>query len=351
MPSNTADILKSLESLGIKPETKSNEAMSSTQSSYGDEFVPTEMATQVIEKARAEETLFGLLPQSSIIDMPTNPYELPLEGGDPTFYLTSEQPNVTGTAVTTSKAGTSKVTLSAKKLSASVYLSGELDDDAKIAGGIQNYVTNKLGKAYAELLDKLMINGDDTTGATGNINSDDGAPTAGTYYLAFDGMYRHAIEASMTANAGTLASSDFLDVRKLLPARKHANPNKLLMVMEPETYIKTLQLAQVETAEKISGATIENGVLKSIYGIRIHVAPDFGKAEADGKQSATPSNNTLGRFFIVYTPNILFGWRRKMKITVKYLDEYDQFRITAHLRCAFDMAESDDVAAGINVTV
>jgi hypothetical protein len=135
------DILKILDALGI--EKKSNEAMSSAQSGYGDEFVPTEMASEVIKLARQEGTLFSKIPSGNIIEMPSQPYELPVEGGDPTFYNTSEQTNVTGTAVTTSKAATAKVTLTAAKFSASVYLSGELDDDAKIAGGIQNYVQTK----------------------------------------------------------------------------------------------------------------------------------------------------------------------------------------------------------------
>lgn len=351
----TKDILRILDALGVESkqkETKSNESMSSTQSTYGDEFVPTDMAESVIKKARDESKLLNAIPTGQVVQMPTNPYQLPVEGADPTFYLTSEEPDVTGTAATTSKAGTERITLTASKFSASVYLTGELDEDARIAGGIRNYVEQKLATAYAELIDKAMINGDDETGATGNINKDDGAPTAGTYYLWGDGLVRHAFDGTdMTYNAGTLAASDFIEVRKLLGGKKGANPEKLLVIMEPETYYKTLQLAQVETAEKFSGATIENGVLTRIYGMPVIVNSDFGKAEADGKQSATSGNNTLGRFAIAYMPHLIFGWRRQMKMTVKYLDEYDQYRITAHTRFTMDMAEADSVALGYNITV
>ena len=344
------DILKIMDALGL--ETKANEAMSSAQAGFGDEWVPTEMADSIIENARAEEGLFSLIPSSQNIDMPTNPYDLPVESTDPTWYNTAEEPDVTGTDVTTSKVATAKITLSAAKFSASVYLSGELDEDAKVAGGIRAHVEQKLGLAYAELIDKAIINGDTETGATGNVNSDDGAPTAGTYYLGFDGLTKHAFAGtSMTDDVGTLAAADFMTVRQNLAARYSTNPSKLLVVMNPETYYKTLQLAQVETAEKFSAATIENGVLKSIYGMRIHVAPDFGLAEADGKQSTTGANNTLGRFMIVYLPALVVGWRRKMKINLEYLPRVDQYVLTAHSRFTADMVRDDMVSLGYNVTV
>jgi hypothetical protein len=211
---------------------------------------------------------------------------MPVEGADPTFYNTSEQPNVTGTAVTTSKAATAKVTLSAAKFSASVYLSGELDDDAKIAGGIQPYVQAKLGNAFAELIDKALINGDTATGANVNVNLIDGTPTAGTYYLGFDGLVAKVFAgSSMTYDAGT----------------------------------------------------------------PIHVAPDFALGDSSGKIPA--AGGTLGRFLIVYMPELIFGWRRKMKITVRYLEEYDQYRITAHTRFTATMATANKVAMGLNITV
>jgi HK97 family phage major capsid protein len=46
--------------------------------------------------------------------------------------------------------------LTSKKLSAVTYLSGELDEDSITA--IRPYVETKLAKAYAEVLDKSIIN-------------------------------------------------------------------------------------------------------------------------------------------------------------------------------------------------
>jgi HK97 family phage major capsid protein len=344
------DLLKIMDALGM--QKKSNESMSSAQASYGDEFVPTEMAAEVIKKARDESRVLAALPSSNLIDMPTNPYQFPLEGADPTFYYTGENTDVTGTAVTTSKAGTSNLTFTAKKFSASVYLSGELEEDAKIAGGIRQYVTDKLGEAYGELADKALILGDTVTAGTGNINSDDGAPSAGSYYLAFDGLVKTARTNSLTTDAGTLDTGDFMKARSLLGGKKGANPSKLLFIMNPETYFKAMQLAQVETMEKFgSAATIENGVLKAIYGVPVVVNSDFGLTEADGKVSTTPANNTKGRFACIYTPKVYVGWRRRLKLTVRYLEEYDQWRIVAHTRMCAVIAETDSVSYAYDITV
>lgn len=158
----------------VTTEVKANEAMHSTQSGYGDEFVPTDLATQVLQLVRDEDTILSKLPAPIV--MPTNPYDIPIEGADMTWYHTSENTGVAGTAVTTSKAATSKITLTAKKFSSSVYGTGELDDDSIV--NIRDYLASKFAASYAENLDDVILNGDTETGATGNVNKDDGAPTA-----------------------------------------------------------------------------------------------------------------------------------------------------------------------------
>lgn len=224
--------------------------------------------------------------------MPTTPYEVPINVSDSTFYLTSEQANVTGTAVTTSKVGTGKLTLTAAKLSNSVYYTGEFDEDSVVAG--MPLVERNMTQAYRELLDNLLVNGDTTTAGTGNVNSDDAAIAAGTASLAFNGFRKFAIDNSKTVNGGTLGVEDILAARKAL-GKKGLDPTKLLFICGPELYMKLLGLAQVETIEKFGGnATIQNGILKSIYGIEVVTSGVVPLTEADGKVSAvTPANNTL----------------------------------------------------------
>ena len=338
-----------MEALGL--EKKANESMHATQATFGEEFVPSDLAQNIIDNARDESKVIDTLNSENIIDMPTNPYTLPVEGADPTFVGTSESEDVPESDVTTSKAGTADMVLTAKKFSTTVYLSGELEEDARVAGGIRGYVEKKIGLAYGELIDKMLILGDVETGATGNINSDDGALAAGTDFLQFDGMVVQAFDDSLTQDGGTLDAQDFLDARSNLGGKKGANPEKLIYIMNPETYFKTLALTQVETAEKITSATIENGVLKAIYGTPIVVNSDFGLTEADGKVSTTPSNNTKGRFVCAYLPHIFVGWKRRLKMTIEYLPRTDQWAITAHTRFTMNFSETGSVSYKFNLTV
>jgi len=159
-------------------ETRANESMSTGQDGYGQDFVPSDLASTIMENVRNASTFVSKISAPIVMSSPT--YTIPVEGSDPTWVATSENANVTGTAVTTSKAGTDDVVLTAKKYSASVYASGELDDDSII--NIRSFLGTKMSKSYAELLDSVWYNGDTETGATGNVNLDDAAPAAGSVY-------------------------------------------------------------------------------------------------------------------------------------------------------------------------
>jgi hypothetical protein len=281
--------------------------------------------------------------------MPTATYTIPVEGTDPTWIATSENANVTGTAVTTSKAGTEDLVLTAKKYSTSVYASGELDEDSIV--NIRSYLGEKMSKSYAELLDSVRYNGDIVTAATGNVNSDDGAPTAGLYYLHQDGLIKSAITNSKTTNAGALDLADIRSLRKSLGI-KGANPSDLLLVVPIDVYYKLLGLGQAETVEKFGNrATVVNGVLTAIDGIEVITSSLIGNAKANGKISTTPANNTTGRLLLVYKPDLIHGFKRDLQVFTEYLPEYDQFRFTGHARYAVKVKGTDSVAMGINITL
>lgn len=352
------DVVQLLKNLGMSKkgiedalEGKAGEALDEAGTTDGGNWVPAEMSRNIIKKARASSDILSRLPSENIVEMKSKTWTSPLEGTDPSFYAQAEEDDVPGTGVTTSKPTTPNVSLTAKKYSASVYITGELDEDADVEGGLRNVIENKFAIAHKELIEKAIINGDTETGATGNVNSDDGAPSAGSYYLHQDGLVVHALDESNGVDLGTLAASDFTSMRKQIG--KHGlDVSKLLWIFEPETYFTTLDLSQVATMDTFGrSATIVEGELERLQGIAVTSNVDFGKAEADGKVSTTPANNTKGRVILLYLPGLVFGWRRRLKLTVKYLDETDQFRLTGHTRFAFDMAETDQVSLGYNVTV
>jgi len=331
-------------------DTKANESMSSAQAGYGDEFVPSDLASQVMGLVRDSSTILSKLPAP--IAMPTNPYTLPVEGADMSWYHTAENTDVAGTPATTSKAATDDIVLTAKKQSASVYASGELDDDSIV--NIKAYLAAKFAASYGENIDDIILNGDTETGATGNVNLDDAAPTAGTNWLALDGLRKSALvtnTATANINVGTLDIADIRSMRATMGI-KGAQPEKLLMIMDYATYYKILGLGQVETVEKFGlNATIVNGVLLAVDGIEVMVSSQMSKTEADGKVSTTGGNNTLGQIILVYREDVITGFRRDLSIFTEYLPVTDQYRWTAHVRFALAIKAADSVAVGRNITV
>lgn len=322
-------------------------AMDTAESGAGEDFIDTGMASTVLQKVRDAQSVLSKLPTP--LQMPTATWEIPTEWADPTFYATGENTAGPWTEYTASNAGTGSISLVAKKFTAVTYLSGELDEDSIVA--IRPYVEDKLAKAYVELLDKVMINGDTTTAATWNVNSDDWAPTAGTYYLHLNWFRKAAIDNSKTVNAWTLDSTDFRAARKLL-GRKGLNPNDLLWILSPDVYYKLLGLTQVETIEKFgTAATFVNWVLTAVDWVEIVTNWDVPNTEADGKVSTTPWNNTLGTAVLVYKPDIITWFKRELRTNVEYLPQLDQYRISAHTRFAMKIKDTDSVASLINVTI
>ena len=94
-----------------------------------------------------------------------------------------------------------------------------------------------------------------------------------------------------------------------------------------------------------------NGELKAIDGIEVIPSSLLLDAEADGKVSATPANNTKGRALLVYKPDLVHGFKRGLSLYPEYLPEYDQFRITAHFRYAINVKENTSGVLLINITL
>jgi hypothetical protein len=280
--------------------------------------------------------------------MPSNPYDMPVEGGDMTWYNSAEQTGYAPTEYTKSKAGTSKITFSAAKVSASVAVSAELTEDSIV--NMQSYLETKFAKSWAEQMEYLILNGDEATGANTNVNLIDGTPTAGVSYLGVDGAIKKAFADSCTVDAGTLELADFRAVRAKLGARG-LDPSKLLCVLEGNTYFKTLSLAQVETIEKAgSMATVINGDLAMVDGMK--VSKSFTSLALGNSAGKIPAAlGTLGRFVVLYLPNVLVGIKREMKIVVEYYGKTDQYIITAHGRFDVQFAESGTCGLGYNITV
>ena len=180
---------------------KADELSYSTQTGFGDEWAPDLWSQQIWNKTRQDNTI---LPRFQTIEMPSNPFELPIEGADPTVYFVPESSDEahlslgSGNPIPDSKIGSGKVTLNARKLALRVGFSSELVEDAVLP--ILNIYRQQAVRAIADAIDSVLLNGDATAASTGNINSDHARPAATAKYLALDGL-RHLPLVDATANA------------------------------------------------------------------------------------------------------------------------------------------------------
>lgn len=228
---------------------KADELSHSTLTGFGDEWVPELWSAQIWHKARLENAILSLFPS---VEMPSNPFDLPVEGADPSVYFVPETTDEAqlalgaGNPIPDSKIGSGKVQLNAKKLALRVGFSAELVEDAIVP--VLTLYREQALRAIMDSIDYVLLNGDTTTAATGNINKDHAAPAATDRYLAFDGLRKlplvtnsaNRVDAANAAPTLTLLRS----ARFKMDARYAARPGDLAWIVDAGTYAKFLAMSE-----------------------------------------------------------------------------------------------------------
>lgn len=335
--------------------TKADELSYSAQTGFGDEWAPDLWSQQIWHKARQDNTI---LPLFQAIEMPSNPFELPIEGTDPTVYFVPESSDEAhlslgaGNPIPDSKIGSGKVTLNAKKLALRVGFSSELVEDAVIP--VLNIYRQQAVRAIADAIDSVLLNGDATASATGNINSDHARPAATAKYLAMDGL-RHLPLVDATTNAvdmGNVAPTlaKMRESRFAMAGKYAARPSDLAWVVDSGTYAALLNINEFLTMDKAGPlATAQTGQIGFVDGIPVYVSAEMPLTEADGKVSG--GTNDRGQAVCVYRPGWYVGYRRKIAVSVDYLPYYDSYQLTATARLAFVRFDSDAASCLYNIAV
>lgn len=343
-------------------EVKANEVMNPANTGYGAEFIPNEVFNDIVVNILPMRArLLSLLPGNHGIGLPKTytSAAIGLSVGDLLFQGKTDWTTGTGSQTeddhSQSRAATTQVTIQQMPFIAEVDIS-----DAQLrynAVNTEQYVKTRLAEGMAYTVDALIINGDSETGATGNVNKDDGAPTAKTYYLSIDGGIRErAINGSYTYNVGTLAASDYSEILNLL-GEYSERPEDCLFIQSVHVNNKMRTLDEFELIINSGDkATIQKGILPTPYGVDVLVHRAVPKTEADGKVSATAGNNTLGQILCVYKPAVQYGFGQDFNLEVVRVAGYG-YRLVATFDFGFSIVDSANsltsptVAAGINVTV
>lgn len=288
-------------------------ALTSTGSATGDELVPEDLAATLWEDFFLASRVAGVITN---IPMPTDPFNVPLGLGAITWRKGTETQ-----ATTASTPATAKVTLTTTEQVTEQVWSYTLSEDAAIA--MAPALRARLAQSGAEQIDYCALNFDSTATATGNVNSDDAAPASDASYLSDgqDGIRHQWIvdNTNQTVDAGgdALADADLLGAFAKM-GKYAVDPNRCVLVCDVQTYLKGfLDLDNVIGLDKFGPSTpILTGQLAAYRGFPIIISASHGLAMADGKLSATASNNTLGSLSVWNRDMWYMGFRRQVLVEV-----------------------------------
>lgn len=306
-------------------------AMDSTTGGSGDELVSTKEASALWMDVNLETMI---APLFSRVEMPSNPFEIPLQLGDVNWYPGTENLAITSTALSTGKQ-----TLTAYELVGQVPWSLTLDEDAIIAMAAE--VRSALVRNAAEVIDDVLLNADNTT--VNNINADGAtisATTAGKghWLLGFDGLVHLPIidNTSQSNNlAGGVTDDMFNQIRGKL-GRYGVRPSELTYITDVNTYIKALSVANFRTLDKLGpSATLLRGQLGAVEGIPIIVSEQMKLADADGKVTSAGNVTNTGRLLIVNRSQWRVGYRRELAIETDRDIQKRQHIMVISIRLAF----------------
>jgi len=223
---------------------------------------------------------------------------------------------------------------------------------------LKSYVEKKGAEAMVNSIINMMINGDTTTAATGNVNSDDQAPAttfadgANDDSLTMNGMRYAAIANSKTYSVADFDSDDIKAVDKKLAARYSTKVNKIVRIVDPSTYNTILTDDAIKLALNTRmEAGIDSGERASLFGSELIQTEWVPLTEADGKCSATAANNVKGQIISVYAPAVVYGFGSKAIVETERVAGYG-YRLVFSMEFGFTILDAaNSVALGINVTV
>lgn len=325
------------------------------------EWIPTIWSSELWRRVRVDNEVASSF---RTVEMPSNPYNLPIESTDPTVSYVPETTNEaqltlasSANPIPDSVVGSGKVTLTAKKLALRVGFSSEAEEDSIIPFIPQ--LREQGMRAMANAVDNVLLNGDTSTTINTNINLIDGTPTATDKYLIFSGLLKNALVTTSGQSVNLNNSAPTLATIRLLRSKLQSTlnvyglrPDDLVMFVDPYTWFKMLSIDEINSwLNNGRNATVNNGMLPNIDGIPIFPSQEMALANTAGKISGTAANNLYGRISMSAKSGWTVGYRRQITTNVDYLSYYDSYQFTATLRLAFINKDgyASAVAYGVNV--
>ncbi|MBA4495104.1 phage major capsid protein [Paenactinomyces guangxiensis] len=292
--------------------------------SNADDWAMTELAREII---RAKTDLVTVRNFLNVIDMPSNPYRIPLRTGRANTFYVSQNANV-GQNETDF---ISDMTLTAAKLGSYVPLTTEAEEDSLIP--VIGEIRQAIAEGAAAEEENAVIAGKWY-----------GASATGTDITEFDGLLE---VAGVTQDFGAIAAGseytgglEFISKLRGKMGPYGINPNQLALVIGPEIWAWMIDQEPVRTLDKYGNqATILTGEVGKVYGIPIFVTtcPDM-KVDNTG----TGTENDAHKVLLVNRMIPRMGDRRTLTLKTDQNIKQDTIDIVGTERVALQTPASTD---------
>lgn len=342
---------------------KADEILATNLSSYGADWVGTAFERQLWERIRMMTIYQELLSRGMLqvqVGQGDNNFYIPVEGAGATWYSLAELNDEDATERPPIVAKSSKPALTRKQgtlgfIGARVEFTDIQDEDSLIP--MLPFLRDSLEKDAQEQIEYVIFNADSATGASTNINLIDGTPSVdakgrGPVYLAGNGILKLALVTATALSrdcGGTFDEDDFANTTKLLAAPMRQDRTKLMYVMDSDTAQSATQIPTVKTRDVFSGATLEEGVLTSIFKIKVYESGQIALANSAGKIPA--AGGTLGRLACVRPDRFVIGWKRQVRTESARDIDSQATVVVCTLRFGIANRENNGVAVSYNVPV
>lgn len=302
----TDEQLRDAESRGAKMLEDHREAVrqckdiTTSGSGTGLELIETDLSSDLHSRLYLKSSLATLMLGSEI-QMPSDPFKMPLTTTLADFFVGSE-----GGTPTESTPGTAAITLETVKLIGKVQYSYESDEDAIVA--ILPMITSSLVKGAAKAFESGVLSGDVST----THQDTDYEAIANHHAKAFKGLRFMGLAQAETkvdlATGGISADNIRAMIKKM--GKYGTDPSMLALVLGPKGYSDIVGIDETLTVDKVGpAARILSGTSASIWGIPIIVSEE-AREDLNASGVDDGSVETKGSVILFNKEMFVVGTRR-----------------------------------------
>ena len=319
-------------------------ALTTAGDGTGAEFIPRTLSSELYRRMYLESQLAQAF-MATEVQMPTDPYDFPLQTTDPTFYINS----VENTEADPSDMGTSEFTLTTKTLMALVQYSYKVDEDSIIP--ILPLLQERLAAAAARALEQAIINGDTT--ATHQDSDITNAKDVAKSWKGFRKLALVVTALKSDLSTGGLSRANLLALVKLM-GKYGVRTKDLLWIVGPKGWNTLQGLDEVVNFYQRGsvGNYVAGGPPPAPWGGSIIVS-EQARENLNASGVYDGSTTTKGSILVVNRAGFVLGSRRDFMVEVDRNIRSQTHDIVASFRKAFSPVETPSatiatVAAGYN---